>query len=59
MTCDACARLSKSRIGKIPGVKEVRISDASGDAEVLAEREIDLSEIQTALSGTDYTVANI
>lgn len=56
LTCDACVRLSKKCIGKISGVKEVRVSDINGDAEIFSSREIALDEIKDALSGTNYTV---
>lgn len=57
LTCDACLRLSIMKIGKINGVKEIRVDDLGGKAEIMAERNITLSEIQAALSGTGYKVA--
>ncbi|MFA6171411.1 MAG: heavy metal-associated domain-containing protein [Patescibacteria group bacterium] len=54
--CEACIELSKSMIGEIEGVKEVRIKDLGGETEVEADREIPLSEIQKALEGTNYEV---
>jgi len=59
MTCEACVKLSKSRISKIDGVKDVRISNLSGETEIMAEREISLDEIQKALGGTDYKATKI
>lgn len=57
LTCDACTRLSKIKIGKIEGVKDIKISGINGDTEIMAERNVTLGEIQTALSGTGYKVA--
>lgn len=56
MTCDACVKLSKLKISKINGVRDVRISDIKGQTEILADRDIELEEIQKALIGTDYKV---
>jgi len=59
LTCGACLRLFKIKIGKIGGIKEIHISNLDGDTEITAERKITLDEIQTALSGTGYKIANI
>ena len=56
MTCDACVKLSKLKISKISGVREVKISDINGQTEIIADRDIKLEEIQKALAGTNYQV---
>ena len=56
MTCDACVRLSKLKISKISGVKEVRIGDINGRTEIIADRDIELEEIQKSLVDTNYQV---
>ncbi|MDO8529209.1 MAG: heavy metal-associated domain-containing protein [bacterium] len=56
MTCDACVKLSKLKISKISGVREVKIGDINGKTEIIADRNIQLEEIQKALAGTDYKV---
>ena len=56
MTCDACVKLSKMKISKINGVKDVRISDLNGQTEIIADRDIQPEEIQKSLAGTDYKV---
>jgi copper chaperone CopZ len=55
LTCEACVKLSKMKISKIPGVHQVEIN-LQGKTEILAEREIAKEEIQKALTGTDYQV---
>ncbi|MFH0969184.1 MAG: heavy metal-associated domain-containing protein [Patescibacteria group bacterium] len=59
MTCEACIKLSKSRISKIEGVKDVRISDIGGETEIMADRDISIEEIQKALAGTDYKIIKL
>ena len=56
MTCDACVKLSKLKISKINGVREVRISDINGKTEIIADRDIKLEEVRKALAGTNYQV---
>jgi copper chaperone CopZ len=56
MTCDACVLLSKLKISKINGVREVRISDINGKTEIIADRDIKLEEVRKALAGTSYQV---
>lgn len=58
LTCDACVRLSKMKLEKVPGVENVQVSGLDGRAEISANRKITLEEIQNALSGTDYKVTN-
>ena len=54
--CPSCIKVSKSRIGDIPGVKEVNIKDIGGETEVVADREISADEIRESLKDTGYTV---
>lgn len=56
MTCDACVKLSKLKISKIEGVKDVRISDINGQTEIIADRRIEPEEIQKSLADTNYQV---
>lgn len=56
LTCDACLRLSKIKLGKIEGVKEVQIKDKNGLTEIEADREVSLDEINVSLAGTGYKV---
>ncbi|EKE11086.1 MAG: hypothetical protein ACD_15C00138G0009 [uncultured bacterium] len=55
LTCEACIKLSKIKLSKIPGVHKVEI-DSDGKTEVYAERIVPKEEVQEALSDTDYQV---
>lgn len=57
--CEACLKMSKMKLSKIPGVLEVNIEGLDGNAEILAEREIKFEEIKKALAGTGYEVVKI
>lgn len=58
LNCDACGKVSQMKIKKIEGVTNVQIkqSGQEADGELEANREINLAEIQEALSGTKYKV---
>lgn len=58
LTCDACAKLAGNRLRKIPGVIDVNIDKASGDAEVISNTAIDRNDLQKSLEGTDYKIVN-
>ena len=53
MTCEACSKLSKRALGKIPGVTSAEVDLASGLAKVEAEKDIPWNEIVDALSKVD------
>lgn len=54
LTCDACVKLSAKRIGRIPGVSAVQVDQDSGQASLVATREVTLAEINESLKGTEY-----
>ncbi|MFA6973312.1 MAG: heavy metal-associated domain-containing protein [Parcubacteria group bacterium] len=56
LTCDACVKLSRMKIGKIAGVKDILFSSVDDKVDIIADREIAASEIKEALAGTDYKV---
>jgi copper chaperone CopZ len=58
LTCEACVKLSTSRIKKIPEVQDVKIDFKSGNAEVTSTADIDLDTIRRSLVGTNYNVTN-
>lgn len=58
LTCEACIKLSTSRIKKISGVQDVKIDLNSGDAEVTSVDDLDLDIIKQSLVGTNYNVTN-
>ncbi|HBP00990.1 MAG: hypothetical protein UY41_C0015G0009 [Candidatus Moranbacteria bacterium GW2011_GWE1_49_15] len=51
--CDACVKIAKLKLVKIPGVSEVEVK-LSGDAKIDTEREIGIEEINKALLETGY-----
>lgn len=55
ITCEACLKLIKRRVGTISGVNDINV-DLQGTTKVSADRKIDLSEITKVLEGTDYQV---
>lgn len=54
MHCEACTKLSAKRIRSINGVTDVSVELASGTAAIAADRPITISEINTALTGSEY-----
>lgn len=58
LNCDACGKVSQMKIKKIQGVTHVQIKQNGQEAEgeVEADREINLVELQEALSDTKYKV---
>lgn len=59
LTCEACVKLSTFKLKKLPGVKDVKISLATGEAKVAAESELDFSAVSQALAGTDYSAVKL
>lgn len=59
LTCEACVKLSTVKLKKLPGVKDVKISLATGETVLTAERGIDFSEITRAFSGTGYAAIKL
>lgn len=56
ITCEACIRLIKKKVGKLDGVTDVVIKDKSGETTVVSVKKLNLSDIITALSGLPYQV---
>ncbi len=54
LTCPACERLSAKRLYKIVGVSSATVSRDSGLANIEADREITLAEVNEALKETEY-----
>lgn len=59
MTCEACVKLSKMALGKIPGVQSAEVDLKSGLAEIKADREISWDEIVAALEKFDKKAAKL
>jgi len=56
LTCEACIKLSVSRLKKIPGVQAVEIDLKTGDAKVTSLDDINLDIIRHSLVDTNYQV---
>lgn len=54
--CEACIKVASLKIKKIEGIKDVLINLATGQAEITAERPVEIKEFEQALAGTDYTI---
>lgn len=51
LTCSACVKLSTEALRKITGVEEASVDLASGQAEIVATRNIEWEEIEKSLKG--------
>jgi len=58
LTCEACIKLSTSRLKKIPGVQEVKVDLNTGNVKVASAADIDLDTIKLSLADTDYNIIN-
>ncbi len=56
MTCDGCARLVKTVLSKVEGVKNVNVDLAQGQATVEAEAAVSPEKLNDALKATAYRV---
>ena len=56
ITCEACIKLIKKKVGKIIGVKDVTIKDNNGETMIESENELKTSDIVTALKSLPYKV---
>ncbi len=55
ITCEACIKLVKKRLGKIIGITTINL-DLKGKLGIQAERNLDASELVQALKDTNYTL---
>lgn len=58
MHCGACEKVISKRLGKLPGVSNVKVSLNEGTAEIESEEKITIEEASSILTGTDYQVIN-
>ncbi len=58
MHCGACEKVISKRLGKLPGVSNVKVSLNEGTAEIESEEKITPEEASSILTGTDYQVIN-
>lgn len=59
ITCDACVRLIKRKVGKLTGVTDVIIKNNNGDTTIVSNKELEASDVRTVLSGLPYTVSGV
>ena len=59
INCEACIKVSQMQIKKIAGVLDVRLvrHGSEADGELEANRDVSLTEVKEALSGTTYEVS--
>lgn len=55
VTCGACQKVIGKRVSRIPDVSEVKV-DLSGATEIVAIRNISISEISKVLEDTHYKI---
>lgn len=56
ITCEACIRLIKKKVGKLNGVSDVIIKGNTGETTVISIRKLSVSDITSALSGLPYQI---
>lgn len=56
MTCEACIKLVKRKLGKLPQVTDIVINDTSGTVHIVGNESYSREMVQNALAGTAYTV---
>ncbi len=56
ITCEACIRLIRKKVGKITGVKDVVIKNNNGETMIVSNNELKISDIISSLEGLPYKV---
>lgn len=56
LTCEACIKLSTTRLKRIAGVQDVKINLKDGETEIMADHEISINEAELVLSGSGYSI---
>lgn len=56
ITCEACIKLIKRKVGKLDGVSDVDIKDNNGETTITSIKKLNISDITSALSGLPYQV---
>lgn len=56
ITCEACIKLIKKKVGKLDGVSDIAIKDNNGETIITSINKLNLSDITSALSGLPYQV---
>lgn len=56
ITCEACIKLIKRKVGKLDGVSDVTVKDNNGETTITSIKKLNISDITSALSGLPYQV---
>lgn len=56
MSCDHCRAAVEKALSSLPGVKEVTVDLAAGEAKIRSEGAIDAQAIRQAVQGAGYQV---
>lgn len=59
ITCDACIKIIKRKVGKLDGVSDVAVKDNDGETTVTSIKKLNISDITSALSGLPYQVNGV
>lgn len=56
ITCEACIKIIKRKVGKLDGVTNVVVKDNDGETTITSIKKLNISDITSALSGLPYQV---
>ena len=56
ITCEACIKLVKAKLGKLAGVSNVIVQGTKDSFQLISEKPYTKEAIQLVLNGTAYTV---
>lgn len=56
ITCEACIKLIKRKVGKLDGVTDVTVKDYDGETTITSIKKLNISDIISSLSGLPYQV---
>lgn len=59
ITCEACIRLIRKKVGKIIGVKDVVIKDNNGQTMIVSNNDLKISDIISSLESLPYKVEGV
>lgn len=59
ITCEACIKLIKKKVGRITGVKDIVIKDNNGQTLIVSDNELKISDIISSLEGLPYKVEEV
>jgi copper chaperone len=57
MTCGHCVQAVRTELGRLPGVHEVRVELATGEATVVSDGPLPVDEVNAALDEAGYQLA--